>query len=176
MSGGVSGWCSFVGDLFPDVEDGVEDGVGLREVIRAGTAEYGHVDCGKGLSGEESCVGERTGAVELAHLWWGMQADGIECQLVVEDFVLRVGRGMGGGSGGAGRAGLSSPRVVAMVEGILMEDVDRLWRYPPSRSKGFATDARLRDWGLWFRGAEHARDAARVLALHIAELRLKSVR
>lgn len=39
-----------------------------------------------------------------------------------------------------------------------------------SDAKSFATNERLRRWGLWVRGREHARDANRHLALKVSKL------
>lgn len=41
---------------------------------------------------------------------------------------------------------------------------------PPSTAMTYATNERLRSWGLWKVGAEHGRDAARHLALRVSKI------
>jgi hypothetical protein len=63
-------------------------------------------------------------------------------------------------------------RIPAMFEGLawrcLPPDGVR-WQLP-STAMTFATDARLRSWGLWFRGRVHQRDAARHVAAQLNSL------
>lgn len=44
----------------------------------------------------------------------------------------------------------------------------------PSMSKTFATNERLKKWGLWVVGKQHARDAARVAAWYLASNRSRT--
>lgn len=58
--------------------------------------------------------------------------------------------------------------------------IETVWQQP-GQAKGFCTDDRLRDFGLWVRGKEHERDAWRHFAFFIAneksqKLRLARVR
>jgi hypothetical protein len=140
----------------------------LSETLRDGEFGFTQVDCGNG-----DTVLERAGVKRLAELYmsvsaeWTLQAVPVPHQyLVVEDFVLRQK------VGSKQRVGLSSPRIAAMLEGMLVRVVDErhIARYAPNRSKAFATSERLKQWGLWCRSMPHARDAAKQVALHVAVL------
>lgn len=105
--------------------------------------------------------------------------------LVIEDFILRVGKGMS-----SAREGLSPVRITSLIEGLLMErhcgtaaplgeqpwELVRELSMPtivyqqPSSAKSFANRDRLERWGLWEVGARHARDAWRHVALYLAEV------
>lgn len=86
--------------------------------------------------------------------------------LVVEDFIPNRIRS-------SERAVLGPVRIASALEGMLvrvMFGVGRAVRYQlPSEAKGYGTDDRLRRWGLWTVGREHARDAGRHFALAIAK-------
>lgn len=108
---------------------------------------------------------------------------GAEPLLVFEDFILRVGHGS------SERSGLSPVRITSLVYGLLLghhvgtaapwgedawEAARRSQMIPwklqqPSAAKSFATKDRLKRWGLWTVGQQHARDAWRHLALALAE-------
>jgi hypothetical protein len=157
-AGGTTGVAWWSGEL--------KDGLG--ETLRDGEFGFTQVDCGDGSAG-----GERAGAKQLAELYmsvsadWTLAAVPVPCQyLVIEEFVLRQK------VGSKQRVGLSSPRIGALLEGMLVRVVDEqcVARYAPSRSKQFATSERLKDWGLWCRSMPHARDAAKQVALHVAVL------
>lgn len=47
--------------------------------------------------------------------------------------------------------------------GVRLGVASRVVEVSPSSGKGFATDARLRNWGGWVVGSTHRRDAVRVL-------------
>jgi hypothetical protein len=108
---------------------------------------------------------------------------GADPLLVFEDFILRVGKGS------SERAGLSPVRITSLVYGLLLghhvgtaapwgedawEAARRSQMIPwklqqPSAAKSFATKDRLKRWGLWQVGMQHARDAWRHVALALAE-------
>ncbi len=140
----------------------------IRETLVGGRSGFEQIDCGMG-----SVDGERLGAEKIARRWVDLEAewtlDDVPVQgryLAIEDFTLRAK------IGSKQRVGLSSPRIAGLVEGMLVRRVagSSIARYSPSRSKSFATSDRLKDWGLWARGAPHSRDAAKQVALHIAVL------
>lgn len=86
-------------------------------------------------------------------------------EVVIEDFLLRQ-RTMD-------RSLLSPVRLTAMLQGMLMADqgVDvRTCLQQPSSAKSVVNDERLKKWGMWIRGKQHARDACRHLALRLIEL------
>jgi hypothetical protein len=158
--GGTSGlawWC------------GVIDGeMSLRDTLRAGKFGFEQVDCGNG-----SVAGEREGALAIAKRYgdlsaeWAFDYVAVEDRYIaIEDFILRAR------IGSTARAGISSPRLAGLVEGILVREIDasNVARYSPARSKGFATSERLKMWGLWCRSAPHSRDAAKQVAIHVASL------
>jgi len=116
---------------------------------------------------------------------------GIRPVLVIENFVLRIGKG-----GTSDRSGLAPVRVTAAIEtavwlvvgeaGLSMLGAERddslswdglageqwLWTprmQTPSEAKGFATNERLKRWGLWEVGKPHARDAWRHVARALAK-------
>lgn len=157
-AGGVSGCAWWTGKLLGSI----------KETLNAGEFGFAQIDCGRG-----TVDGERRGAEHIAHLYndmafkWTLAAVPVDDRyLLVEDFIIRQR------VSSKQRVGLSSPRIVGLVEGMLVRIVDgaNIARYSPSRTKTFATNERLRNWGLWCRGAEHSRDAARLIALHIAVL------
>lgn len=84
--------------------------------------------------------------------------------LVIEDFQLRQRS-----------ADLSPVRVTSALLAHLSDSslgwpamvrADHCLRFQqPAEAKTYATDARLRDWGLWTVGKEHGRDATRHMAL-----------
>lgn len=157
-AGGTTGVAWWKGELLD----------GIKETLAAGEFGFTQIDCGNG-----NVALERAGAERLARLYveqqaeWTLASIPVQHQwLVVEDFVLRQK------VGSKQRVGLSSPRIVGLLEGMLVRVVDgeHVARYPPNRSKAFATSPRLKDWGLWARSAPHARDAAKQVALHVAVL------
>lgn len=84
--------------------------------------------------------------------------------IVVEDFILRERT--------QSRNLLAPVRLTAKLEQQVY--LSRDLRHVPfstsqsaSSAKGVVTDKRLREWGLWIRGQQHARDAIRHLVLHL---------
>lgn len=112
---------------------------------------------------------------EIAHL---ASIEDIDFDFVIEDFVLRPGRAS------AAREMLSPVRITSLVEGMLIArtvGVDlvgewerrrtesyRIWKQLPSAAKSFATNERLKRWGVYHKGMRHARDAWRHVALRLA--------
>lgn len=95
---------------------------------------------------------------EVANAEKLMQAIGSDevSMLAVESFELRPRRML------KGRGALSSPRVGAVLR---LHFGQRYVEQQASAAKGVITDDRLREWGLWVVGQEHARDAVRHLVL-----------
>lgn len=81
----------------------------------------------------------------------------------IEDFVLR--RRMEGGATG----NLTSCWVAAAAVAIFGSESNIKWRQA-SQAKTYATDARLKLWGLWTVGSAHQRDAWRHLASEVNEV------
>lgn len=101
-------------------------------------------------------------------------------ELVIEDFNLRPT-----GIGSTARAGLAPVRVTSTMLGVRIgkalqwetttgrvsvgTDVPVVYQQP-SEIKGFATNARLKKWGVYVVGSDHRRDAVRHLAVRLAKL------
>jgi hypothetical protein len=156
--GGRSGTAWWTGELLT--------GGSLHDTLASGDFGFREIDCGGG-----TVAGERAGAEAISRLWmsmageWSLAGIAVQAQyLCIEDFILRSK------IGSKQRVGLSSPRLAGLVEGMLVRVVAEreIARYPASRSKPFATSDRLKKWGLWCRGSEHCRDAAKQVALHVA--------
>jgi hypothetical protein len=116
-------------------------------------------------------------ARELATLWFDVRSQFFpNVDLVIEDFILiRLNS--------SARSGISPARVAAALQGYRAATadvyerqgygptapIDVVWQQP-GQAKGFATDSRLRHWGLWVKGthAAHQRDAIRHIALRFA--------
>lgn len=81
----------------------------------------------------------------------------------IEDFVLR--RKMEGGATG----NLTSCWVAAAAVAIFGSENQIKWRQA-SQAKTYATDQRLRLWGLWTVGSAHQRDAWRHVASEVNEV------
>ena len=83
--------------------------------------------------------------------------------LVLEDFILDVGRA-------SGKRGLLSPvQVIAMLEmGIVWRGLEMVVvRQSPSDAKTAIPDRRLKSAGMWSVGSAHARDATRHALLYL---------
>jgi hypothetical protein len=100
--------------------------------------------------------------------------------VLIEDFILRT-------DVGRARYVLSSVKVaygfmaasVLSERGGVKEGMEWLHlpvMYQPSEAVGFATKERMKRWGLWKPGLNHANSAARLIALHLAKLKEKGVR
>lgn len=85
--------------------------------------------------------------------------------LVAEDFILREKT--------KARNLLSPVRLTRGLEALVWHEPELnplLSLERSSDSKGVVTDERLKRWGFWQRGQRHARDAIRVLILHLRKL------
>lgn len=142
--GGVSGvaWVRFKLDELRDIE-----GL-LRSKLECGEVAGGFLDQCKRLSR----------ALEVVN----------PTHVVVENFMLRVGGPMLSRTDG-----LIPVRLIGAIELLV-------WQRDPalcfnlqnaSSAKSIATDARLKDWGLWMVGQDHARDAIRHLVVFLRRLR-----
>jgi hypothetical protein len=81
-----------------------------------------------------------------------------------EDFILRR-RQEGGATGNLTSCWVAAGAVAAYAEtGAPLDNV--AWQQPSS-AKSLATDARLKDWGLWVVGSPHERDAWRHFVLRL---------
>lgn len=74
--------------------------------------------------------------------------------LAIEDFVLRPNLQT------TDRVALSPVRITSALIALADEE-DYIKLQAPSSAKGYATDERLKDWGLWYKGSTHVRDAYR---------------
>lgn len=127
---------------------------------------------------------EYTQIVEICHLWsifykrcvqeHRMPADQVD--IVCEDFSPRPGRGHTD-------EGIMPVRLIWGIIGYRLGQLHEYDRggwgpaYSPdmimqsaSQAATFATDARLKSWGLWIRGREHERSAWRHLAFRAKKL------
>ena len=160
---------------------------------------WGVFDLGAESVGEALLNGSKTGFAEatgseqwqvssIVGMWEELEAycksEGIPCEIIIEDFILRPGRAS------ADRAQLAPVRITAMLEGLLLgREVGLVaglgaeafreitgTAMPPivkqqvSAAKGFATRERLERWGCWKVAMRHSRDAWRHIALRIATL------
>lgn len=107
---------------------------------------------------------------ELLHIWILFNYAANEANIpipnrhcAVEDFVLRR-RGAGGATGDLTSCWVGGAFAMAMELSQIIVPIK--WQQP-SQAKRLATDARLRDWGLWRVGSPHERDAARHFALAV---------
>lgn len=75
--------------------------------------------------------------------------------VVIEDFIIR--------RNDQSRSFLSPVRMTAKLEQLIWKDNRTYFRQQPNEAKTTATDARLKDWGMYERdgGLDHARDADR---------------
>lgn len=119
-------------------------------VLRAWELGYG--------AGED----ELDAAVRIAERFNGFTAeanmDGIALNrifFVYEDFILVPGK-----QHSSVRSGISPARVTALVQGLLYKYDPIYMRQQPSE-KSRVTNTQLREWDLWVRGSEHARDVMR---------------
>lgn len=87
--------------------------------------------------------------------WVEQELPASHCYLVVENFALRQRS-----------VDLAPVEIRAGLKtlGVLFEDQS------PSEAKGYATNDRLRSWGIWAVGQEHSRDALRHLATKVAKV------
>jgi hypothetical protein len=116
----------------------------------------------------------------IFRLWTDFQSaayhDGLPYELVIEDFILTRLRS-------SDRAGLSPVRITSILDGYRhgMADAYEAAGFGPSRvadpifqqpsdAFSYATDARLRRWGIWLPGAskEHEREALAHLCLRLS--------
>lgn len=101
------------------------------------------LECGQ-IFGEEHDAIEEIATLVIGHL---------EAALVIEDFIVR--------RMDPSREFLSPVRIMTVIE----HDCYRLkrpsWRQSPADAKTVVTDDRLKRWGLWTKGQQHARDATR---------------
>lgn len=106
----------------------------------------------------EEIVGELDDWLSWAHIESGVAMP--DLHLVVESFALRTAH-----------ADLTPVK--------LSERIDERWPYvdsapwieierqTPAHAKGYATDERLRRWGVWVKGSTHRRDAMRHVCLRL---------
>lgn len=107
-------------------------------------------------------------AREVADSWRSFQAEAVNrgihpsrIHLVCENY-LPDPRRMGSGA-----VNLDPVWIGAAVCGLL--EFEPVWQ-TPAQAKQYATNDRLRQWGLWVVGSEHMRDANRHLATYVNKL------
>lgn len=142
----------------------------LARARSSGRSEAGQlrVDYGSGLAAAAEAAAVR----RLVNLMDAMGRLGCEASngavprvsdVVVEDFILRQGT--------QSRSLLSPVRLTAALVQLMHED-KRAYRYElqsPSDAKSTVTDQRLKSWGLWIAGQDHARDANRHMVLWLRQ-------
>ena len=62
---------------------------------------------------------------------------------------------------------LHTTRVIGAIESVCHVNNIGWINQPANVAKGFCTDKRLKDWGLWIEGQKHARDAIRHACYYI---------
>lgn len=163
--GGHTGLAWGVFDPTASVEDALKNGIQKGSHTTEGS-EYGQIK-------------------EIANLWMDFyrrcvfegQMDPDDVEFVAEDFVLRPGRHAGG------KDGISPVRILWGVEGYRLGRADEfkgrraskvhnppIILQQPNQASTFATNPRLKTWGVWVRGREHERSAWRHIALRLANL------
>lgn len=120
---------------------------------------------------------ELAGALKIYDIWfdWNEKLETLglyPTRVIIEDFRIRTKV--------MTRSVLASVRICNLLMGMMsvgeeagMEYLHLPTLYDPSQSKSFATNERLKRWGLWAKGKPHSRDAARLIALDLAESRRK---
>lgn len=108
------------------------------------------------------------GELSLAREIYGLIYEWSCDVLVLEDFTLLAPSVRGGWS--SDRTGLSSVRVSAMIYALVDSLVTVEWAMPGKMA--VITSARLRNYGFWVVGSEHARDAAKHLLVYLRSLGL----
>lgn len=119
-------------------------------------------------------------AIEIVRAWkqfkketgnWKSAGHLIKYALVMESWQVRLPMRT------ANRVVMSPARIAAAVEGLLASPLSSReqatdndsWEsvkyQSPADAKQYATDARLKAWGLWVVGSDHARDANRHMTL-----------
>lgn len=117
-------------------------------------------------------------AEEISRRWATFRAEchlaGLPAYFVCEDFILTKFKS-------SDRSGLYPVWIAAAVMGYRTglarayeeggfgraAPIEMTWQ-SPSQAKTYATDERLRSWGLWIKGREHERDAWRHFAYFVA--------
>lgn len=147
--GGTTGIAAGYVDLKPMVKDTLR-GIERRKAIEIS---------GDWLQQARTLAGLMEGFVFTANVESRLPLANIH--IVFEDFVLRLP---------ASTANLISVWVAAGAVALFdRDDIDVTWQQP-SEAKSFATDDRLRLWGLWERGSAHKRDAWRHVARRVNDL------
>lgn len=123
---------------------------------------------------------EYTCALKIFDIWcdWNDQCEKVglyPTKVIIEDFEIRTQV--------MTRDVLASVRIANLLMGMMgineeegMEYLHLPKFYKAAQSKHFATNPRMKEWGFWERGMgtnqlEHALDAARLIALDLAEER-----
>jgi hypothetical protein len=85
-----------------------------------------------------------------------------EIELVVEDFILMPGAHAGG------KDGVASVRIAWGLAGYLLDEHQVIWQAPSLMS--YATDERLKRWGIWVPGRDHERAAWKHIAARLNKI------
>jgi hypothetical protein len=124
--------------------------------------------------GSETLTGHWTAQGEALAARWRLfkhemeESRGIPCYLVVEDFILTKFKS-------SDRTGLYPVWIAGCLYGHLATTRQRfIWQMPSAMT--FATDERLKDWGLWVKGRVHERAANRHFAFFVADKKAQNVR
>ncbi|WIC89680.1 RuvC-like resolvase [Rhodococcus phage Maselop] len=176
--GGTTGWSVMMIDLADLANPKASLHLSLRRWY------HGQVDCGaqSGNAGDSATAndydlgisetGEAAGVAVLENIIGESIALAVgPVAVVIEDFIPREQN--------MSRDFLSPVRVTSRLEQLLWESrTTTLHRQQPSFAKTTATDARIKDWGMWRDGhaARHARDADRHALTFLRTLRQKQSR
>jgi hypothetical protein len=114
------------------------------------------------------CDGDLTGQAdeitEELEVWLGLKTYTLGVSItnlvfVMEDFHLRQRS-----------ADLTPVELRALIKDRWNEGWVPIQDVQPSHAKGYATNKRLRDWGIWVKGSEHRRDVMRHLIYKVNQL------
>ena len=112
--------------------------------------------------GHFDCRDHFAGARELA-LWAREMVEHFRFELVIEDFSLFAA--------GRGKDVISSARIGCWIAGNVDDVLTPTFYLPGKRGSVSSSDERLRRWGIWDEGKPHARDAMKMVMLHLRHLR-----
>jgi len=124
--------------------------------------------------GSETITGHWTEQAEALAAMWRLfkhemdEVRGVPTWLIVEDFILTKFKS-------SDRTGLYPVWIAGCMYGHLATRREQfIWQMPSAMT--FATDQRLKDWGLWVKGRVHERAANRHFAFFVADKKQQNIR
>lgn len=124
--------------------------------------------------GSNTITGHWTEQAEALAAMWRLfkhemhEVRGVPSYLIVEDFILTKFKS-------SDRTGLYPVWIAGCMYGHLALERERfIWQMPSAMT--FATDERLKEWGLWVKGKVHERAANRHFAFFVADKKAQNIR